>query len=80
MHEKAGLSEGEGRVSGDGGELFEQQVLAQGVQRDVLPHVKTDGAHLHTHTHTALRFECALYVSTLTCQHVPDIITSLRGC
>lgn len=32
-------------ISGDGGELFEQDVLTQSVQRDVLPHIQTDGAH-----------------------------------
>lgn len=41
-------------VSGDGGELFEQDVLTQCVQGDILPHIQTDGAHLRTHTHTYL--------------------------
>lgn len=35
-------------VSGDGRKLFEQDVLAQCVQRDILPHVQADGAHLQT--------------------------------
>ena len=35
-------------VSGDGGKLFEQDVLTQCVQRDVLPHIQTDGANLET--------------------------------
>lgn len=38
------------RVSGDGGELFEQDVLTQRVQRDILPHIQTDRAHLETDT------------------------------
>lgn len=33
-------------VSGNGGELLEQDILAQSVQRDVLPHIQTDGADL----------------------------------
>lgn len=33
-------------VSGDGGELFKQDVLTQCVQRDILPHIQTDGADL----------------------------------
>lgn len=37
-------------VSGDGGELFEQDALTQCVQGDVLPHIQTDGAHLETDT------------------------------
>lgn len=41
-------------VSGDGGELFEQDVLTQRVQRDVLPYIQTDGAHLQTDGHTEL--------------------------
>lgn len=35
-------------VSGDGGKLFEQDVLTQCVQRDILPHIQADGAHLPT--------------------------------
>lgn len=35
-------------LSGDGGKLFEQDVLTQCVQRDILPHIQTDGAHLQT--------------------------------
>ncbi len=52
------LKDGEGcvcvYVSGDGGKLFEQDVLAQCVQRDVLPHIQTDGAHLETDRQTHL--------------------------
>lgn len=40
------------RASGDGGELFEQDVLTQCVQRDILPHIQTDGAHLETDRQT----------------------------
>lgn len=39
-------------LSGDGGELFEQDVLTQRVQRDILPHIQTDGAHLETDRQT----------------------------
>lgn len=35
--------------SGDGGELFEQDVLTQCVERNILPHIQTDGANLHGH-------------------------------
>lgn len=35
-------------VSGDGRKLFEQDVLTQCVQRDILPHIQTDGANLET--------------------------------
>lgn len=44
------LFEDESEGSGDGGELFKQHVLTERVQRDVLPHVQTDGAHLQTDT------------------------------
>lgn len=35
--------------SRDGGELFEQDILTQCVERNILPHIQTDGANLHGH-------------------------------
>lgn len=56
--QRGGRGGGAVRVSGDGGELFEQDVLTQCVQRDVLPHIQADGAHLQEQTFTTVNKLC----------------------
>lgn len=42
-------------ISGDGRELFKQDILTQCVKRHILPHVQTDGAYLEKESKRGIR-------------------------